>query len=65
MRLVRQRFQPQGQTASTDSPANDGHESMEESDHEQPATIPMVPQNEETLGDLVQLLKTEHGYCLE
>ena len=38
---------------------------MGESDHEQPVTMSAVPLTGETLENLIQLLQTEHGYCLE
>ena len=61
MRLVRQRFTPQGQPDVTDSPNSDGpDEPMEIS-----IDAPVGPAEGQTLSDMIEFLKAEHAQCLE
>ena len=61
MRLVRQRFQPQGTADATDSPNAEADDPMDESEPE----VPSGPISDETLTDMLEFLKGEHGLCLE
>ena len=61
MRLVRQRFQPQGAADATDSPNAEADDPMDESEPE----VPSGPISDETLTDMLEFLKGEHGLCLE
>ena len=62
MRPVRQRFALQGEVHATDSPKSNGsYEPMDGPKNE----IPTGPVNGQTLTDMIEFLKTEHGLCLE
>ena len=62
MRFVRQRFALQGKVHATDSPKSNGSdEPMDGPQNE----IPTGPVNGQTLTDMIEFLKTEHGLCLE
>ena len=61
MRLARQRFQPQGAADATDSPNAEADDPMDESEPE----VPSGPISDETLTDMLEFLKGEHGLCLE
>ena len=61
MRLVRQRFQPQGAADATDSPNAEADGPMDESEPE----VASGPISDEALEGMLEFLKGEHGLCLE